>query len=412
MTTGNGKSTRQLRSWIDAYLEYTKDTPAPEIFRLWTAIGTIGAAVERRGYCVVSNETTYPNMFILLVGQPGVGKSNAIRPANTMMEKTKLFHLAPEDTSKASLLQWIASDECRDRLEIKGVTEEHHVAALFLSEFGVFVKEHDLELLSALCRLFDSPDHYKNKRVYQGKEPLNIPRPQVSILAGTQPGYLASRFPVDAWGQGFMARVFLVYSGEPARPSLFKSKPLDQKLESQLVRELIEIKKVQGKFIFAQETQDLLEAWYGVDGSCTLSGKLPAPTFPRLKTYNTRRIVHMLKLCMISSVSRDNSLIVSPEDFESALDWMYSAEKEMPNVFKEMSGRNDLDTIRELWHYAWTKYMYNKKALSHANLMSQLASKLPAFQAEKVLLVAFQSGFFRKDDAGAYIPQAKQVWDT
>lgn len=351
-------------------------------------------------------------MFILLAGQPGVGKSNAIRPANEMMEKTQLFHLAPEDTSKASLLQWIASDECRDRLEINGQLEEHHVAALYLSEFGVFVKEHDLELLSALCRLFDSPSHYKNKRVYQGKEPLNIPNPQVSILAGTQPGYLASRFPVDAWGQGFMARVFLVYSGEPARPSLFRSKPLDQKLQSQLIRELIEIKKAQGKFIFAQETQDMLEAWYGTDGSCTYNGKMPAPTFPRLKTYNTRRIVHMLKLCMISSISRDNSLIVSPEDFETSLSWMYAAEKEMPNVFKEMAGRNDLDVIRELWHYAWLKYTYNHKPLSHGTLMSQLASKLPAFQAEKVLEVAKQSGFFIYKEGAGYVPQAREVWDS
>lgn len=408
--TGNGATTRRLPSWIESFLEYTADTPAPEIFRLWSAIGTVGAAMERRVWVRVSNQVAFPNFFILLVGKPGTGKSRALNPATRALKKAGSFHVAPKDINRATFIKWLSDEKTRDRMVVGDAhLEEYHSGVLHLSEFGVFIRQHDLDLLSVLCEIFDCPDDFENRRIYQGKDTISIPNPQISILAGTQPGYMASIFPPEAWTQGFMSRVIMIHCAKPARPSLFRSKPMDPKLESSLISDLLLMKQMHGEFDFTDEAKAALEAWYGEDGECSGSGTFPVPNYPRLENYNTRRIEHVLKLCQVSAASRSNRLMIELEDFECALEWLLVAEKEMPNVFLEMAGRSDSDTLREMWHYAWANYVGKKQAMHHTRLMGFLSVRVPAFQADKILEMAVKAGYFKKEK-DMYTPRPKNEW--
>lgn len=401
MSKGPGKSSRKLTSWIQSYLDYTANTPAPALYRLWSAIGTLGAALERRVWVDVGNKVTYPNLFILLVGRPGIGKSNAIDPATGILSAAE-FNIAPSDTTKASFVKWLASEDARKRITLPGSTgfHEYHSAAVHVSELGVFIRGHELETLSVLSHLYDCPSLYENKRIYQGKEQIEIPHPQISILAGTQPGYIASVFPAEAWVQGFMARMILIYSGDPARPSLFNIPSLNRSLELELVHDLKDAGTLRGSFSFSPDAVRAIEHWY-------TGGMEPVPSFPRLETYNTRRIVHLLKLLQIASASRGNSMMIEEEDFAVARGWMLEAEAIMPEVFLEMAGRSDNDILRELHHYARSKYTRSGKPIHLSVLMSFLALKAPAWAAEKIFSMAVQTGYFKKVGHDLYEPQAR-----
>ena len=409
--TGNGATIRRCRSWIESYLEYTKGAPTPDSFRLWSAIATVGAALERRVWVETSDVRNYPNLFVLLVGKPGMGKSRAINPATRLMKKANAFHIAPKDSNRATFLRWLSSEEARDRItEGDAILEEYHSCAIHLSEFGVFVRAHELDLLSALCELYDCPDDYDNRRIYQGKDTVFIPSPQVSILAGTQPGYMASIFPPEAWSQGFMSRVIMIHSGETGVRSLFgKTKP-DAKLESTLISDLLVLKHLQGEFKILPEAEAAMEAWYS-GGRCDAGGTMPVPTYPRLENYNTRRIEHVMKLSMIASASRSNALAITVDDFDTALEWILEAEKTMPDVFLEMAGRSDSDTLREMWHYAWGIWAGKKQAVHESRLTSFLAVRVPAYQAQKILEVAVAAGYFTKVK-DMYTPKPKNDWSV
>lgn len=354
---------------------------------------------------------TYPNLFVMLVGRPGVGKSKAMSPANRALKKAEVFHVSPQDLNKATFLRWMASDECRDRVTVgDSIVEETHSGVLRLSEFGVFVKAHDLELLSCLCKLFDADDDYDNRRIYQGKDTVFIPNPIISILAGTQPGYLSALLPPEAWTQGFMGRVIMVHSGEPAKVRLFgKESKADTSLESALIHDLLEMKGMSGEYDFTEEAKDAITAWHS-EGDCDGGGTFPVPSFPRLESYNTRRILHLLKLCMISAAARSNKLQITLEDFELALDWLLAAEKTMPNVFLEMAGRSDADVLREMWHYAWSQWAVKKQAMHKARLMAFLSVRVPAYAADKVLSMATEAGYFKKGAKDMYEPRPKNEW--
>ena len=72
---------RKLPNWIDAFMLYTHNTEPPTLFRKWTAISCIAAAMQRK--CVVewgTSLTFYPNLFIVLVGPSATGKGTAMNP--------------------------------------------------------------------------------------------------------------------------------------------------------------------------------------------------------------------------------------------------------------------------------------------------------------------------------------------
>ena len=71
------------------------------------------------------------------------------------------------------------------------------------------------------------------------------------------------------------------------------------------------------------------------------SGGQPAPDHPKLLSYNTRRLHHLLKLCMVAALACDSELIITVDHFVEALDWLVELETFMPDIFKSMRTGGD-----------------------------------------------------------------------
>jgi hypothetical protein len=67
-----------------------------------------------------------------------------------------------------------------------------------------------------------------------------------------------------------------------------------------------------------------------------------------LKHYNQRRTQFVIKLALISAVSRGELGTISPIDLERAWAWLFEVEEFMPDVFRAMKGRTDQFIIEEL----------------------------------------------------------------
>src|SRR5262250_1306956 len=92
------------RDWIELFLDYTKNIPSPEIFRRWAGIACIAGALERRVWISVSGKFIYPNLYTMLVSNPGIGKSQAIEHTAEFWHRTPGLHSAPHDVTKAALI--------------------------------------------------------------------------------------------------------------------------------------------------------------------------------------------------------------------------------------------------------------------------------------------------------------------
>lgn len=376
--------------WLTSYMEYTDGIPSPEIFRLWSGISTLAGALERRVWISTSRSVLFPNLFVLLVAPPAVGKSQAINNVTELWYATKKFHVAPDNVTKASLIDALAEADTK-KITSTGALFEYHSLLTASSEFGVLVPAHDLEFLSVLNHIYDNPRTYRENRRSLAKN-VEIVNPQLNIIAGTQPGFLASLLPEEAWSMGFTSRIIMIYSAVPPRVSLFsKQEPRDH-LFKHLASELSEISALMGQIQWEPEAEKELERW-------ALDGCEPIPQHSKLQHYTGRRILHTLKLSVISCISRTKGLVVSLEDVSRARDWLLHAEQLMPDIFRDMVLKSDAQVIQELHFFLWQLWVKHKKPIHEGRAIHFLQNRLPAEKIERVLDIAVKSGILRKVDS-------------
>ena len=123
--------------WITGYLELTEGLPTPPVFRLWTGIFAIAACMERRTWLRTAFGLTYPNLFVLLCGPSGSGKSPAIAPARQLLYRSKSVVMAADDMTKAAFLDEMG--EHTKKVLWKGETIIYNPLCVMITELGTLV---------------------------------------------------------------------------------------------------------------------------------------------------------------------------------------------------------------------------------------------------------------------------------
>jgi hypothetical protein len=377
-------SARRSPDWIESFLAFTDAIPSPAIFRKWAAISAIAGALQRRVYVQTAQSLIFPNLYVLLVSPPGIGKSEAIKRVGEIWHAADHLHVAPNSVTRASLLDILDKSQVKNVLP-SGDLDQFHALTVAASEFGVLVPAHDLEFLNTLNDIYDCPPSFREVRRARTTQ-IDISFPILNILGGTQPAYLASLLPEEAWGMGFTSRLIMVYSAQQVRVSLFGSRGgPDVALAATLKADLEGVVTMYGEMKFSPEAEALLVPWFE-------AGLPPIPTHSRLQNYNTRRILHVIKLAMVSSASRDNALIIEPVDIERARDWLLEAETLMPDIFRDMAGKSDKAVIDDLHSYLWRIYARDQQPIHEQKVISFLSARMPSEKILRLIDLCERSG--------------------
>lgn len=342
----------------------------------------MAGALQRRVWIETAQSILFPNLYVLLVSPPGVGKSQAISRAGDMWSAVNSLHVAPDSVTRASLIDCLQNSTTRITSPDKTSLVTFHALTVPASEFGVLVPSHDLEFLNTLNHIFDCPTKYRENRRGRGRkkddEQVSIEHPMLNILGGTQPAYLSSLLPEEAWGMGFTSRLIMVYSAQSIPIELFTIRASNDHLYRGLLADLTLITTLFGKIQWDVEARSLIEQW-------AAKGLPPVPTHSRLQNYNSRRLLHILKLCMIASVSRSNELIITAEDFNRARDWLIEAEDLMPDIFRDMAGKSDKQVIDDLHGYMWKMFARDKKPIHVSRIYNFLSGKVPSEKVKRLI---------------------------
>lgn len=382
--------------FINGYLDFTDGVPSPPKFRLWAAISCVAGALERRVWAQTSRSKLFPNLFVALVGTPGVGKGQALVPMHELWMAAKKFKVAPDNVTKASLVDAIAESGNKRMLPNGAGLFEYHSLLVSAPELGVLLPAHDLEFLSVLNHLYDNPRYYRENRRSLAKQ-IDIAYPQLNIVAGTQPGFMATLLPEEAWTMGFTSRIIMVHSAEAVDVPLFGDE--SHRSEATLVDQLRHMSTLMGEITWTPEAKLDIEAW--VKGGC-----LPVPTHSKLANYNPRRKIHAIKLAIVAAVSRTGQAHLELEDVHRARTWLLAAEESMPDVFREMVGKSDSQVIQELHFYLWKDFAKDKKPAPKSKLIYFLQTRVPADKCQRVLEIAEMSNIVvRIAGTESYIPR-------
>lgn len=348
-------------------MEYTSGIPSPGIYREWAAYATIAGALERRVWTRMSGSLLYPNLIILLIGNPGVGKSMAVNETLALWARSGLFNIAPSGMTKAAFLDQLC--EKPKTFQYQGVNCIYNAMLVAAPEFGTLLPEYDTRFLSVLNDVYDCGALASDRTRKDGT--LKIDNPHVNIISGTQPKYLGDRFPESAYGQGFTSRIVMVYCGKRVVVDMFKAAMRNENLGNGLAADLAIIGKLVGEFGWESSAQEAVEEW-----NRTLLDD--APSHPLLQNYNTRRIIHTVKLAMAAAISHSDELVVTLEQFSRAKELLLAAEAVMPEIFKEMASSQDAVEVNEIHEFIFGYCLrYKVEAVPEHKLVHYMVRRIP-----------------------------------
>lgn len=386
-------------------METVSDISSPVLFKQWAGISALAGAMERRCWVRTRKGAVFPNLLVLLVASPGIGKTEAINITWELWKSCKKLRVAPKRLTSASFIDALKEAE---RIKVGSGDATHpayefHALQMAFPEFGTFIQAHDLDMLNIINDVYDCPQEFSERRRHNndGKE-IGIIQPQINIFAGTQPAFLAQLLPEAAWGMGFTSRIIMVYSGQGDEVgSLWTERQMPSR--AGLSGRLEAVTGMYGEFQWTPGAKLAMDVLYR-------SGLAPVPDHSKLANYLPRRILHVLKLIMVSGLSRSNSLRIDVEDVTRGFAWLIEAEKAMPDIFREMVQKSDNDIITELHFAMWRAFLLNKQAPLHQSMIwNFLQYRCPSEKIPRIIEVAERANFIKRHNLSNehWIPQPK-----
>lgn len=400
--------TRALPNWVDAFYEYTEFLPSPKLFRKWAAIAAIAGALERKVWVHSQGSDLYPGLYTILVAPPGVGKSVLTYRVEQMWRDLPDHFVASSNITKAALIDELnAASRTFVRPRENPPTVTFNSLKILSNELGVLLPAYESEFMSTLTDIYDG-SRYAERRRSAKTGAIEIDNPQFNLLAATTPSHLNDFLPAGAFDQGFLSRCFLIYSGEVQVRPLFEVENGRDELWKTLKRDIRRIAMLYGQMKFTPEAAKKITTWH-------MNGRPPAPEHPKLHNYSTRRTLHLLKLCMIASVSATDDLVITEEHYDTALGWLLEAEHYMPDIFKSMASGGDAKAIEECWYYCFQSYARKKEPVPESRVYQFLQERVPAHNVERIVEVMIRAGLLRVsmvDKIGrAFTPKEKHRLD-
>ena len=264
---------------------------------------------------------------------------------------------------------------------------EFNSLTILSRELGVLIPAWEPTLLNNLTDIYDGLMVDQKRR---GRDlRIKILHPQINLLGATTPSYLNGIMPAGAWDQGFISRTLLIYSGERTYRDPFEEERSPQlgRLYGGLSADLKTIAQVFGKMSFTAEAAEAIRAW--VKGGCQ-----PEPSSARLLHYNSRRLTHLLKLSMVSSISRSDNKIIGLENYAEALNWLVEAETYMMDIFKASIAGGDSTAMEDTWQFVWTLFAKERNPIAEHRIVHFLKERIPAHSVMRVIEIMVKSKMF------------------
>ena len=375
--TKGGAGKRKLDSWIDRFVEHTDNTDSPTLFRKWSGIFAVAAAMEMRCWLQTSSPL-YPNLYVFIVGHPGVGKNRIVRVMKRFLNEIPEFHFAPTSLTGAALVDTLAASK-RFIPRLPDPPLEYYNTTITAEELTAFMHKYDDEMVGLLSAFYD-PDPYAQSR--RGKDiKIKIDRPQVNLISGTTPSNLVALMPETAWDQGFTSRVILIHSDERIVGDDFAGTARD--MDKDLIYDIKMIGALSGEFKVTTDYRDAVNNWRQL-------GEPPVINHPKLLHYKTRRRVHLYKLSMVSAADRGDVLLLTKDDFNRAMGWLLEAESFMPDIFTAGSTGTDARALDEILHFITASDKGD--GVPETQIMNFARQKIPLTSLWRVLETMIGSG--------------------
>lgn len=332
---------RKADDWITSYLTYTSRHEVPENYRMWAGMTAISAALQRKVW-LEWEAPKYANLWSLLIGHTGVGKTTAMSPVRDLLYAAGI-QVAPNRITNERFVQYISEHPCS--FKIGEDTIIHESVTVFNSEISVFLGYKNDVFLQDLADLYDCPPHWNKETKNSGKDELT--NAWLTMMGGITPELMKSHLPATSAGGGFLGRFILVFAdhrGQYIDDPRFIEK--DLVLGGKLIDDLKDISLIKGEYELTPSYLKPFKKW-----ALETYKNPPFQGHYLFNGYNTRRRTHLQKLSMLFAASESNSLQLTERHFNRALDAIKKVEANMPQALSVLGVRPETVIIDRVKHF-------------------------------------------------------------
>ena len=282
---------------LQSYLHYTESSASPESYHIWVYLSMISSILGKKAWIRCNYFTVYPNMYVILVSQPGVGKkSTAMRIGRNTVRQAELAN--PPRTSNDSQTPQALMLEMESAFD----TIQTPTGKLYGSSPLTIVASELVSLLISgpvmvdfLTDIYDSDSKFEYKTKNVGKCTIN--NPCLTILSGVTTENLNGRVIKDAAAGGFMSRSVIVYDNN-TRPSSAFDLPSEAQLDSlqQVIHRFAQVGDVFGEFTFSSDAKKLYQQFELAEDAAMKSTTTNAE-------FRSRKPIHVLKCALLIAAS-------------------------------------------------------------------------------------------------------------
>ena len=241
------------------------------------------------------------------------------------------------------------------------------------------MSKYENEMVDGLSGFYDNHIYDQSRRTSDIN--IKIRSPQINILCGSTPQNLTNFMPEKAWGQGFTSRLMLIFSDERSSNDDFEE--TSDLYSPDLADDLKIINSLIGKFEVSEAYREAVNNWRTL-------GEPPVPNHPKLIHYVTRRRAHLYKLSMVAAIDRSNALILTRDDFNTAMGWLLEAESTMIEIFKAGATNADAQAMEEIIHFI--KINDRGNGISEQKITRFASERIPLNSILRIIEIMENSG--------------------
>lgn len=363
---------------------YTDGLTSPDSYVDFGFYYMIAACLQRRVWLPPSHMPVFPNLYIVFIGPPGVGKGLVIGNVGRMLKFHKRINpheskkvVPPTDTTPdsvvdASLVETLAhvnygSEEPRSRhnqakdhekpllfpiaadastfealviaiasslrhishVKVDPITERkmqgiysHSSICFTLSELSSLFRKKAEDVVRFLQITFDCEDYKKDTKT-QGTD--RIKNCCVSLLGAATQEFMVKLYKDDLANEGFASRTIFIYEPKDRKTAAFipELNPLQLKCEKDLQDHILKLSTLYGQVSMPSDVRDFIEDWHR-------RAQIERPNLSdSLRYYYARKKIHLMKLSMAVHFAESTEMTVELSSVKKALSMLDGVETKM-----------------------------------------------------------------------------------
>ena len=286
-------------SYISDYLLFTSNTESPADYHRWACLSSLSVLAGRRFWFDLGPIRYYPNLYVVLVGHPGVKKSSALDRAKDIIRGVNCCPIAAAQATKEFIAKVMSQDKFQGKKFFKwnGKMEEYNQYAIFATELTQFIGVNPLSMLDFLTTVY-------TEKVYdcdtKGQGSDLVVGPYITLLACLTPEMMKGYIKMNILTGGFARRTIFVYGmyGEPVPWPGISKEMLDA--GAKCIQWGKAMQAHCGEFTLDKEAKEWYEKWY-VD----LQTNITEISKPYTEGYYRTKHEALFKCAMLVSLSED-----------------------------------------------------------------------------------------------------------